>query len=186
MDSLLIAKQKLDRAKAKKRSKRWCLYLWGRFIKLRDGNRCLVCLSNSGLQAHHIFRKSTFEIGALELGNGITLCNECHVKVHAAFNGKADLSKPLGAEGGDDQDEAAYLYGLLCDDARERGISEDEYYFISDDLLSLFVRFQGYEHFLEALQLGQASRVRIAHEIWRSMPEKFYEKLAESLFKNFF
>lgn len=182
METLRKSKEKLEFAKENNRSERWCLSLWAKFIKMRDGYCCKVCLSHVDLQAHHIFRKTTFQLGMLEMGNGITLCKICHSKVHAEFNGKPDLSKPLGFGGGDDQDEAAFLYGLLAEDARLRGIEGDEYYFISDEMLLLFVKFQGYRHLYNSVKSGNISRIRCAHEIWRGMPEEFYKRLAFDLF----
>ena len=61
------------------------------------------------------------EPAAFETGNGITLCRECHGRVHAEFNGRPDLNLPLGAEQGDDQGEWAFLFGLLRNDAIRRG-----------------------------------------------------------------
>jgi hypothetical protein len=183
MQSLEIAKRRLVLAQERNRSRGWRLTLWSRFVQCRDRYRCLICESATGIQAHHVFRKSTIQIGTFEPGNGITLCKICHSKVHSSFNGSPDLSLPLGSEGGDDQDEAAFLYGLLYDDARARGLNEDDYYFISDAMLELFIRFQGYAHLYESMKAGHISRIRVAHEIWRSMPEIFYEKLAVSLFR---
>ncbi|WP_157815228.1 HNH endonuclease [Pseudomonas sp. QS1027] len=68
------------------RSERWCLALWGRFIRMRDGFRCVHCESRHGIQAHHIFRRVTFPEGKYELGNGITLCRVCHKLLHSEFN----------------------------------------------------------------------------------------------------
>jgi hypothetical protein len=101
---------------------------------------------------------------------------------HAQFNGAADLSLPLGAQGGDDQDEIAFLYGALWEDAERRGVDQNEFYFISDAMLDFFIAAQGYRHYLDLVRDGSMSRIRMAHEIWRNMPEEFYARLASSLF----
>ena len=131
------------------------------------------------LQVHK--RRATSPHGWFELRNGVTLCRACHRIPHAVFNRAPDLSLPFGAENGDDQDEIAYLYGALYDDAKKRGIDQDEFYFIPDRMLSFFVKVQGYEELFELVRNGQVSRSRMAHEIWRWMPECFYAALGQSL-----
>lgn len=46
----------------------------------RDGWRCQSCGSPRNLQAHHLTRRSQLGHDALE--NLITLCAECHRRVH--------------------------------------------------------------------------------------------------------
>lgn len=174
-------KHRLERALNKRRSMAWCLTLWSRYIRARDGCRCVCCGSSVELHAHHIWRRTTYPYGWFELGNGITLCRICHLIPHAQFNGAPDLLKPLGAEGGDDQDEIAFLYGTLLEDAKRRELDQDEFYHISDTMLEFFVKAQGYNEYLNSVRAGHISRIRMAHEIWRVMPEGFYKALASSL-----
>jgi len=94
--------------------------------------------------------------------------------VHAEFNRRPDLTLPLGAESGDDQDGWAFLFGLLVEDAVDRGLDQDEFYFIGDHMLRFFVKAQGYEDLYALVQSGELSRLRFAHEVWRGMPEDFY------------
>lgn len=183
LDELKNRKNKLVRAIENNCSMKWCLTLWSRFIKTRDGFRCVNCESCDQIQAHHIFRKVTYPHGSLIMGNGITLCRDCHNKVHAEFNGRPILSEPLNYKGGDDQDEIAYLYGVLLDDADERNLDHDEFYFFSDQMLNFFVSVQGYEEFYRAVQDGSLSRLRMAHHIWRGMPEIFYTNLISKIFE---
>ncbi|MNP64998.1 HNH endonuclease [compost metagenome] len=82
------------------------------------------CESSQGIQAHHIFRRTTLPEGKYELGNGITLCRECHKSLHAQFNGRPVDGEPLNERGGDDQDEMAYLYGRLDVDSDDRGLDK--------------------------------------------------------------
>lgn len=175
IDRLEVARMALVRAVEAERSERWCLTLWGRFIRMRDGYRCVHCESSRSIQAHHIFRRTTFPEGKYELGNGITLCRECHKSLHAQFNGRPLDGESFNERGGDDQDEMAYLYGRLDVDADARGLDKERFYFISDRMLECFVAMQGYEPLLQAVQAGMTSRIHFAHSIWWSMPERFYQ-----------
>jgi hypothetical protein len=184
-----IRKQRDALARGRERgvSEKWALRLWSKFIRCRDGGACVSCGNLERVQAHHIVRKVLYPWGALETGNGISLCWGCHRKIHAQFNRRPDLGLPLGAEQGDDQDEWAYLFGLLLDDARSRGLPQDEFYYLGDQMLHLFVRFQGYKELLDAVAKGAMTRIRFAHEIWRPMPEAFYTNFASELLRlNFF
>ena len=170
-------RRRLARAIGRGRSLRWCLRLWSEFIRERDAHRCVSCDAVDGLEAHHVFRRALFPRGALELGNGITLCRKCHGEVHEGFNGTPDLSLPIGAQGADDQDVAARLYGLLREDASERGLNQDSFYFIGDHMLEFFMRVQGYRRWYDLVRTRKISRIRFAHEIWRVMPEAVYTQL---------
>jgi hypothetical protein len=99
------------------------------------------------------------------------------------FNGRPDLSLPLGAEQGDDQDEWAFLFGLLVDDAIRRDLPQDEFYYIGDHILEFSHACQGYEELRETVVRGDISRIRFAHEIWRTMPEGFYSGFVSELIR---
>ncbi len=145
------------------RSLRYCLRLWSQFIRLRDGLRCVVCHETSGLSAHHIIRKSFIPQMQLEFGNGITLCRSCHAQPHEVFNRRPDLTLPMDYEGGDDIDLVAALFYALGEDAKERGLLCDEYYYLSDSALRMFKRFQCIDPNLEF----PGYRVEQAYLIWR-------------------
>lgn len=176
--ALRKAKSRLLHAVALERSERWCARLWSRYIRMRDGGSCLNCGSDRQVEAHHIFRKTIYPAGRFELGNGVALCRKCHWFLHEKFNGKPAEGEPLNARGGDDQDEMTFLFGLLVDDAEKRGLDQDEFYFISNEMLAFFNRWQGYDRILE---LSCLSQVRKAHEIWRSMPQEWYRSFADEL-----
>lgn len=150
-------------------SAKWILRQWSRYIKERDSYRCVCCESEEGIQAHHVVRKTLYPWGAVETGNGITLCRECHRRVHEKANGRGELSVPLGEA--DDQDEWSFLFGLLLDDAKRRDIDQDEFYFLPDHMLRFFVNVQGGQDLHRMVMRGKISRIRFAHEIWRGMPE---------------
>ncbi len=151
--------------------------LWSRFIRIRDEGRCLNCLSSKKVEAHHIFRKTIYPAGRFEQGNGIALCRSCHWYLHSKFNGRPAPGEPLNARGGDDQDELAFLYGLLADSADERGLDHNEFYFINDEMLKFFNSWQGYDEFV---QISCKSQLQKAHEVWRNMPGEWYEHLADN------
>lgn len=175
-----LRKLALNAAVEKQCSAKWVLRQWSRFIKERDSYRCVCCESEASIQAHHIVRKTLYPWGAVETGNGITLCRECHRRVHEKSNGRADLSVPLGEA--DDQDEWAFLFGLLFDDAQRRGLDQNEFYFLEDHMLKFFVNVQGYENLHGMVMRGEISRIRFAHEIWRVMPEAWYKNfVAEAI-----
>jgi len=44
-------------------------------------------------------------------------------------------------------------------------------------MLKFFMKCQGYEHLYELVAQGKLTRIRFAHEIWRSMPEEFYKNV---------
>lgn len=137
-----IAYERLQRAVTLDRSLLYCLRLWGTFVRVRDGERCIDCHKTSGLFAHHICRKSLMPKSQLDTGNGITLCHRCHREPHAAFNRKPDLQQPMDAEGGENIDLMERLYRILWDDAVERGCHLEEHYHLSPYILGVFRRFQ--------------------------------------------
>ncbi len=52
-------------------------------ILARDGHRCACCRSRKGLHVHHIVWRS--KGGQTRGANGITLCRQCHARVHAGL-----------------------------------------------------------------------------------------------------
>lgn len=124
--------------------RRRCLRRWSEFIRERDGHRCVDCHSRQNLSAHHICRKAFLEHAQYQTGNGITLCRSCHTEHHRGFNGKPDLSMPVDAQGGEKLPMMERLYSILTDDAVERGLMYEEFYYLSDGLLGTFKNMQGY------------------------------------------
>lgn len=142
----IIAKlAKLQAALAGGLPRESCLRRWSEFIRERDGHRCVDCHSRQRLSAHHICRKSFFVDVQFQTGNGITLCTTCHREVHRGFNARPDLSLPVDAQGGEKLPSMERLYSILTDDAVERGVMREDFYFLSDELLASFKRMQGYD-----------------------------------------
>lgn len=48
----------------------------------RDKYECQICGRTHDLQAHHEFPGATHHMLSKDVKNGITLCKECHIKVH--------------------------------------------------------------------------------------------------------
>lgn len=59
-----------------------------RIAKERDGYTCQICGSTERVEGHHLFEYS-YENGASDPDNIITLCHECHLMVH---HGNADIT----------------------------------------------------------------------------------------------
>lgn len=139
------AQGRLFNAVVRGRSDRHCLRLWSEFIRIRDGRRCVACLSTGTLFAHHIVRKSFFPQARLQRGNGITLCDDCHREPHEAFNGLPDINQPMDAQGGDDNNLIARYFGLLLADSTVRDLSRHDFYFLHDRVLQSFKELQGFK-----------------------------------------
>jgi hypothetical protein len=157
---------RLHKALARGRSRKWCHTLWSRFVRLRDGYRCVVCDSPDRVAAHHVCRKGFLREAEFQTGNGATLCFTCHQAHHGAFNGKPDLRLPMDAQGGEQIERLAVLYAMLYDDASTRGLLRDDFYFLSDSVLAKFKMFQGFDPYWE---FG-GYRVEQARSIWNQSP----------------
>jgi len=55
---------------------------WRKDIIERDSLECKMCKSNEKIVAHHIIEAQDNPDLKYELGNGITLCQKCHIIVH--------------------------------------------------------------------------------------------------------
>ena len=141
--SIELAIRKLQNAIKSNRKRSTCLALWSKAIRLRDGEKCVLCHSNKKLSAHHIVRKSFMKELEFQTGNGITLCSNCHKEFHEGFNGKPDMNLPMDTQGGEKIEEMVALFGCLLEDAYERNLLNNEYYYISDTVLYKFKIFQG-------------------------------------------
>ena len=143
-----------------------CHRLWSRFIRLRDGGRCVACHSCSPTSAHHILRKSFLAQARFETGNGISLCRECHADMHAEFNGKPNMDLPMDAEGGESIERMVNLLGYLASDGDDRGLLGDRYYYLSDNYLRTCKKFQSIDPDLQF----PGCRLEQAYWIWRQTP----------------
>lgn len=168
MTKLDVALYRLENAVLKNRSESYCQRLWSKFIRLRDLYRCVVCDSPNRVSAHHILRRSFLTQARYETGNGITLCQCCHSKIHRTFNGRPDLGLPMDTQGGENIEEMIELLGYLASDAQEREILCDKYYFLSDQYLNTCKNFQG----LENSTMFHGTRLEQAYWIWRQTPRQ--------------
>jgi hypothetical protein len=145
LEAITAKLAKLQAALASGLPRERCLRRWSEFIRERDGHRCVDCHSRRRLSAHHICRKSFIDGAQFQTGNGITLCSACHREMHRGFNARPDLSLPVDTQGGEKLASMERLYSILTDDAVERGLMRDDFYFLTDELLTSFKRMQGYD-----------------------------------------
>jgi len=61
---------------------KFALKTWSTVIKTLDNNMCKLCDSKKYLNSHHIMPMQYYPELALDVNNGITLCEECHHKLH--------------------------------------------------------------------------------------------------------
>jgi hypothetical protein len=61
---------------------------WRKAVKRRDGYACQLCSLHSKrkLHAHHIRPFTEYPDGRYDVDNGVTLCQPCHARVHAALS----------------------------------------------------------------------------------------------------
>ncbi|MBG7615611.1 HNH endonuclease [Brevundimonas sp. BAL450] len=144
MASIQAALGRLEHAIAAGHHQTRCLRRWSEFIRERDDHRCVDCHSTENLSAHHICRKTFLPEAALETGNGITLCRDCHREVHRGFNGRPDMQEPMDAQGGEKLPAMERLYCILDQDAVERNTLDPALYQLSDTVLGRFKRLQGF------------------------------------------
>ena len=57
---------------------------WSIAVRMRDG-RCLRCETTVALVAHHVKPKSEYPELRLDIGNGETLCSNCHAEHHKSI-----------------------------------------------------------------------------------------------------
>ena len=55
---------------------------WSIQVRKRDNGKCVICGSQEHLEAHHIIPVAHDKAMMYLQSNGITLCRECHWKVH--------------------------------------------------------------------------------------------------------
>ena len=58
------------------------LRVWKNGVKERDNYTCQHCRSKDELHAHHIIHWTKDESKRFELSNGLTVCIDCHGKIH--------------------------------------------------------------------------------------------------------
>jgi hypothetical protein len=167
LQALDAALAKLHDAVATGRSIDTCLRLWSEFVRLRDEGRCVDCHRTRNLAAHHICRKTFLPEARFQTGNGITLCRDCHRELHQGFNGRPDLRLPMDAQNGEKIETLPRLYSILFQDACERGLTSDDYYYLSPSVLAKFKMFQGFEPSDEFA----GYRIEQASHIWNACPQ---------------
>lgn len=176
MERIQAALVRLEYAIAAGQNQTRLLRRWSEFVRERDGHRCVDCHSTHNLSAHHICRKTFLHEAALETGNGITLCRNCHREVHRGFNGRPNMQEPMDAQGGEKLAAMERLYCILDQDAVERNSREQAHYHLSDTVLGHFKRLQGFD--LDVKFPGPP--VRQAYLIWAQTSPGVREAVARA------
>ena len=58
---------------------------WRQEVYKRDNYQCQICGSKNKINAHHIYSWKFYPEKRYDINNGITLCEECHTKIHKKF-----------------------------------------------------------------------------------------------------
>lgn len=61
---------------------------WRNDVISRDDKKCLKCGVNENLVAHHIINHLENLDKSLDVDNGLTLCNDCHISFHSRYKNK--------------------------------------------------------------------------------------------------
>lgn len=76
---------------------------WRRMVYVRDEYTCQMCGAKSGknkrlkLNAHHVYNWASYPEYRLEVSNGITLCEECHLLFHSIYGKQRNTPEQLQA-----------------------------------------------------------------------------------------
>lgn len=168
--------ERLVKAVRAGRRRATCHRYWSKFIRVRDGNECLVCGGRQRLAAHHVVRRSFLKEAQYLTGNGVTLCADCHREAHAGFNGSSDLTLPVDAEGGEKLEAVAELFGLLAKSSRKLHSGRDQFYFLSQSVLQKFKFMQGFSPGDEIA----GTPIEQAWYIWDCAPVNLVEALIKA------
>ena len=60
---------------------------WREAVYRRDNHKCIDCGSGKDFQAHHLIPVSKRPDLVFTLSNGVTLCRDCHTKLHPELEG---------------------------------------------------------------------------------------------------
>lgn len=61
--------------------------VWRKLVFERDGYQCRDCGTGGRLQAHHVKEWADFPEQRFDVSNGLTLCDDCHVRRHPHLQG---------------------------------------------------------------------------------------------------
>lgn len=70
-------------------------FTWAKKVKKRDNYTCQCCESRDSLNAHHIYNFIDNMEKAIEMDNGITLCENCHKDFHKVYGKRNTNEKQL-------------------------------------------------------------------------------------------
>jgi predicted restriction endonuclease len=59
---------------------------WRNMVFIRDGYKCQICgINSNNLKAHHLDGFSIAPEKRFDVANGVTLCNDHHIKFHREY-----------------------------------------------------------------------------------------------------
>lgn len=61
--------------------------IWRKAIFVRDGYKCTDCQTHKNLNAHHVKNWADYPELRFNVDNGLTLCEDCHVRRHPHLRG---------------------------------------------------------------------------------------------------
>lgn len=64
---------------------------WRVLVYKRDHYQCQICGSKKEINAHHLFGWKEYPDKRFDVNNGITLCKECHIKVHQKYGWTSNI-----------------------------------------------------------------------------------------------
>jgi len=70
------------KAKLTKDRRNYKYQKWRDGVLKRDGNKCTLCGAGEFLHVHHIKPYLKYPELRLDISNGVTYCEECHIKLH--------------------------------------------------------------------------------------------------------
>ena len=80
IESLEIVKQTRDNEGKNNKSS------WSWKVRERDNHKCVICGKTEGvMHAHHLNAKTLFPKQSLDVNNGVTLCQNCHIDFHTSY-----------------------------------------------------------------------------------------------------
>lgn len=94
---------------SKKARNSWDYTKWKNAVLERDGNKCCLCGQEEDLHAHHKKGFDEYPELRFEVDNGITLCRQCHTKIHSEKNQKKPSDNQDGGIG-ENQKPNVYVY----------------------------------------------------------------------------
>lgn len=160
------------------------LVSWKKAVLKRDGNECVVCGNTNNLNVHHLRtyayirdfvirnhpeitihtfsgKKLIADLIALEhdIKDGVTLCSECHKKIHAAKRG--ELLENPNTSGEDNQQPSQSKVVYLVDWKVQRLMGEDTTSNKPDTSAPASISLNGVRYSLSCIVICRSSELNV-------------------------